>query len=169
MQLRLFFSLLKEKGFCYSYILSFSGKPKHLVNDYSKLLKHRLHSFPYVCIDILFLAWAQIYFLDAASFIFPSAFFILFAWHLPSTLDPLFKLLFQQQKRGSTSKKPNPPCWTPNDFCSVRWEHPISCRTCQCQWVSGQHPKGYELLLLCGFSFVIGCEMGPDIVSAVTL
>lgn len=63
-----------------------------------------------MCIDILFLAWAQIYFFDAVSFIFPSAFFILFAWHLLNTLDPLCKIAFTAAERGSTSKKPNPPC-----------------------------------------------------------
>lgn len=51
-----------------------------------------------MCIDISLLAWAQIHFLDAVSFIFPSAFFILFAWHLPNTLDLLLKLFLQQQK-----------------------------------------------------------------------
>lgn len=61
-----------------------------------------------MCIDILFLAWAQIYFLDTVSFVFSSAFFILFVWHLPNTPDLLFKLFFTAAERGSTFSEAQP-------------------------------------------------------------
>jgi len=59
-----------------------------------------------------FLAWAQIRFLDEASFLFPSAFSLLFTWHLPKTLDLLFKFFLQQQKRAQTSRSPTLPANT---------------------------------------------------------
>lgn len=110
-------------------------------------------SFHTCVLTFFFLAWAQIHFLDAVSFIFPSAFSILFLWHLSETLDLLFRLFLQQQKGAQTSQKPNPPCKTLNAFCSVRWEHPILCRTCLCEWVFGATSKGLWASVVVWFFF----------------
>lgn len=56
-------------------------------------------------------------------FIFPSAFSILFTWHLPETLDLLFKLFLQQQKGAQTSDKPNLPA--KHQMISVQWDENI--------------------------------------------
>lgn len=163
----LFHSLERERSLLFVYLLFFNGKTKHLINDTLKCYKIL---FPFcTCVLTFFvLAWAQICFLDAVIFISPFVFFSILLYGTHPILR-IFRLFLLQQRRAQIYQKSNIPCKMLYAFCLVRWEHTISCRTCLCEWLSGRHPKGYELLLLGGFSFLIGCEMGPDIVSAVIL
>lgn len=61
-----------------------------------------------MCIEILFLAWAQIHFLDEVSFIFPLFFFYSVYLAFIRNSGPSFQIVFTAAERGSNFQEAQP-------------------------------------------------------------